>query len=157
MPAVVVALVVGLAGVDAHATNRELCVSVPGECEYSGPNAPVLAANVCWFRSTSSTRLLTGATCPTGGWPYFVKYGVVDTLTLEVTGFVPLEDACSRPGLCQPGSFAPPNTTTEVACCYGGVCWPIDATNCVGGELLFCDEGVTNEDGTISCFDTTNV
>jgi hypothetical protein len=34
-----------------------------------------------------------------------------------------------------------------------GVCWPIEGTNdCEGGEILWCDEGVSNEDGTVTCF-----
>lgn len=147
-------VVFGLAnGQEAHATTfRDLCSSVPGECEFTGPDAPVLAANVCWSRTTSQARLMTGATCPTGSWPYFVKYGVVDPLTQVVTGFVPLEDACSRPGLCQPSEFAPPNTTTAPLCCIGDLCWPLEGTNmCEGGELLFCADGVSNEDGTVTC------
>lgn len=154
LPALLLGAALGLADTDAHATNRELCSSVPGECEFSGPEAPVLAANVCWFRSTSTTKLMTGATCPTGASPYFVKYGLVDPLSQEVSGFVPLDYVCSRPGLCQPGGFAPPTLWEEPACCYGGVCYPFEGTNgCDGGELLLCLEGVTNEDGTITCFD----
>ena len=158
LPALVVALVLGLAGVDAHATNRDLCVSVPGECEYSGPNAPVLATTVCWFRSTSTTKLMTGATCPTGGWPYFVKYGVVDPLTLEVTGFVPLEDGCAVPGLCSPSFQAPESTWSAAMCCIDGTCWPHHTIGgCEGGELFYCSNGVTNEDGTVECFDDHEV
>ncbi len=151
------AVLLGLGSPDAHATTyRDLCGAVPDECEYSGPEAPVLAANVCWSRTTSQAQLMTGATCPTGSWPYFVKYGVVDPLTQVVTGLVPLEDACSRPGLCQPGSFAPPNTTAGAMCCIGDVCWPAEDL-CNGGELLFCAEGASNEDGTVTCFDENPV
>lgn len=148
-------VLLGLAGSqDAHATTyREMCTSVPDECEYSGPDAPVLASNVCWSRTTSQAVLMSGATCPSGSWPYFVKYGVVDPLTQVVTGLVPLDYVCSRPGLCTPGSFAPPNTTTEVACCIAGACWPIEEAFPCEGEVLLCLEGVTNEDGTITCFD----
>lgn len=156
-PALPLALVVVLAlagSHDAHAsTYRDLCSSVPGECEYTGPNAPVLAANVCWSRTTSTALLMSGATCPTGSWPYTVKYGVVDPLTATVTGFVPLDDACSRPGLCSPGYLAPPNTWTEPMCCTNGACWPLDAEQGCGGEILLCLNGVTNDDGTVECFD----
>ncbi len=140
---------------DAHATiYRDLCTSVPTECEYTGPDAPVLAENVCWSRSTSTATLMTGATCPTGSWPYAVKYGVVDPLSGIVTSFVPLDNACSRPGLCQPGNLAPPNTTTGAMCCVEGICWPLAGTNgCEGGELLLCLNGVSNDDGTVTCFD----
>jgi hypothetical protein len=140
----------------AHATTyREYCSSIPGECEFTGPtNAPVLAVNVCWSRSTSTARLMTGATCPTGSYPFFVKYGVVDPLTQIVTGLVPLDDACTRPGLCQPSYLAPPTTWSDGMCCIGDTCWPANGVDCEG-ELLFCANGVTNEDGTVECFDDT--
>ncbi|MFV8754618.1 hypothetical protein ACNOYE_29060 [Nannocystaceae bacterium ST9] len=139
----------------AHATTyRDLCGAVPGQCEYTGPDAPLLAANVCWSRSTSISTLMLGATCPTGSWPYTVEYGVVDPLSLVVTGFQPLDDACSRPGLCSSAYLAPPTTWSAAMCCSGGVCWPAEGTNaCEGAELLFCANGVTNEDGTVECFD----
>jgi hypothetical protein len=154
LPGLVVALVVGLAGVDAHAT-QDLCSSVPTACEYTGPTAPVLAVNVCWFRSTSTTKLMTGATCPTGSASYFVKYGLVDPLSQVVTGFVPLPDACSRPGLCSPGYLAPPNAgwTSASMCCVDGVCWPHVAAAPCDGEIIYCSNGVSNDDGTVECFD----
>lgn len=137
-------------------TYPDLCGSVPSACEYSGPNAPVLAAAVCWSRLTKITTLMVGGACPTGSWPYFVKYGVVDPLNLHVSAFVPLEDACSRPGVCLPGSFAPENTTSAPMCCVGDQCWTIEEglgpVNCEG-EVLYCSEGVTNDDGTSTCFD----
>jgi hypothetical protein len=157
LPAFVVALVLGLAGVDAHAT-QDLCSSVPTACEYTGPTAPVLAVNVCWFRSTSTTKLMTGATCPTGSASYFVKYGIVDPLTGVVFGLVPLPDACSRPGLCSPGYLAPDNTWSAAAmCCIDGVCWPQVGPGGCEGEILICFEGVSNEDGTVECFDNSEV
>jgi hypothetical protein len=107
---------------------------------------------VCWANTTSTATLMTGATCPTGSWPYFVKYGVVEPLTLMVTAFLPLDDACSRPGLCQPKILAPSTTTVAPICCFGGTCYPSDG-DCYGGELFMCFNGVTNEDGTITCFD----
>ena len=156
-PAITLAFVLalGLGSRDALATNyRDLCSSVPSACEYTGPNAPVLAVDVCWSRATSTSTLMTGATCPTGSWPYSVKYGLVDPLSLVVTGFVPLEDACSRPGLCSPGYLAPPNTWTAAAmCCIDGTCWPQVGLGGCAGEILICFEGVSNDDGTVECFD----
>jgi hypothetical protein len=140
----------------AHAEYRDFCSSVRSECEYTGPNAPVLAANVCWSKSTSTATLMTGATCPTGSWPYFVKYGLVDVLSHQVTAFIPLDDACSRPDVCQPGELAPPNTTTQAICCPGA-CWPAEAAECEGADIFFCNFGASNEDGTVSCFDEENV
>lgn len=151
------ALVVGLGLFDtpaAMATNyRDLCGSVPSACEYTGPDAPLLAAAVCWERSTSTARLMTGGACPTGSWPYFAKHGVVEPLTLTVAAFQPLDDACARPGLCQPAIMAPSTTTGGVICCFGDVCYPAEGEDCYGGELFFCFDGVSNEDGTVTCFE----
>lgn len=159
-PALTLAFVVslGLASSEAHATTyRDLCSSVPSECEYTGPDAPVLVANVCWDRASGITRLMSGV-CPTGSYPYTVKYGLVDPLTLIVTAFVPLDDACSRPGLCSPGYLAPENTWSAAAmCCIDGTCWPHTNLAPCGGDILICLEGVTNEDGTVECFDDQNV
>ncbi len=155
-PAITLAFVLalGLGSQDAHATNyRDLCSSVPSACEYSGPSAPVLAVDVCWSRATSTSTLMTGATCPTGSWPYAVKYGLVDPLSLVVTGFVPLEDACSRPGLCSPGYLAPVGTWSEAMCCIDGNCWPHHTIGGCEGELFYCSNGATNDDGTVECFD----
>ena len=156
-PAITLAfvLVLGLGSQDAHATNyRDLCSSVPSACEYTGPNAPVLAVDVCWSRATSTATLMTGATCPTGSWPYSVKYGLVDPLSLVVTGFIPLDDACSRPGLCSPGYLAPGSTWTSAAmCCINGTCWPQVGYDGCSGQILFCANGVSNDDGTVECFD----
>jgi hypothetical protein len=141
-----------LAHQTARAEHRDFCGSVPSECEYTGPWAPVLAANVCWSRTTSTATLMTGATCPTGSWPYFVKYGLVDALSLHVSAFIPLDDACSRPNICQPGALAPPNTTEEPICCPGD-CWPAESAQCAGQELYMCVYGASNDDGTVTCFD----
>ncbi|MFV8749498.1 hypothetical protein ACNOYE_02980 [Nannocystaceae bacterium ST9] len=155
LSALAFALASGLLGspVADATTYRDLCAAVPSACEYTGPDAPVLAAVVCWSRSTSTTTLMTGAACPVGSWPYFAKYGVVEPLGLQVAAFLPLDDACSRPGLCVPGSFAPPNTTSDIMCCIGGTCWPHEGFSGCEGELLFCAYGASNEDGTVTCFD----
>ena len=155
MSVLVLVVAAGLIGSpDVHATNyRDLCGAVPSACSYTGPDAPVLAAAVCWNGSTSTARLMTGASCPTGSWPYFVKYGVVDPMLAIVTAYVPLDDACSRPGLCQPGILAPSTTTVAPICCFGGTCYPDDG-DCYGGELLLCAYGASNEDGTVTCFES---
>jgi hypothetical protein len=150
----VLVVALGLAGFDAHAFN-DLCSNAPAACEYTGPNPPVLAANVCWSRTLSTARLMTGSTCPSGSWPYSVKYGVVAPTGI-VTGFVPLDDACDRPGLCSPGYLAPPSTWSDAICCADGVCWPNEGGTCEG-DFLFCHNGVTNEDGTVECFDDQDV
>lgn len=139
-------------------TYQDLCTAVPRECEYTGPVAPVLATSVCWNRTTGVTRLMTNGTCPSGSYPFSIKYGIVDPFTAEVLGLIPVPDACSRPGICSPGYLAPDNTWSAAAmCCIDGVCWPQVGIGGCDGEVLICFEGVTNEDGTVECFDDTPV
>ncbi len=142
---------------DAHAAG-DLCSSIPYACDYSTFDVPVLAAEVCWYRATATARLKLGTACPAGSWSYSVKYGVVDPFSLVVSAFVPLENACDVPGLCTGVDFAPAGTTSGAMCCIDGTCYPhYYVGGCEGGELFFCEEGVTNEDGTVECFDDTNV
>lgn len=131
---------------------RELCTSVPSMCDYAGPNAPLLQANVC-FGSAIGVRLMSG-TCPSGSWAYFVKYGeVVDPITNRVAAYMPLDDACSKPGLCVDGP--PPAGAQEYPmCCTGTGGNEVCSDNMLcGGTLWWCLDGVCNEDGTITCFE----
>jgi hypothetical protein len=149
---IIIGAVLALLPTDANATYRDFCASVPSACVYTGPDAPVLAAVVCWSKSTSTATITSDGQCPTGTYGYFAKYGDVEPLTGQVQGYVPLDDACSHPGVCQPGYLAPANTTSASMCCPGD-CWPAESQQCVGQNLLFCADGVSNEDGTVTCFD----
>src|SRR5690606_30825239 len=79
-----------LSPASADAEYRYLCTSVPSGCDYSSPDAPVLAANVCWGRMIGVRLMPTTGTCPSGSWPYYVKYGeVVNPITNEVAAYMP--------------------------------------------------------------------
>jgi hypothetical protein len=140
------------ASVDAQ--YRELCTSVPSQCTHTGPDAPQLQANVC-FGSTIGIRLMSGGSCPSGSWPYYVSHGeVVDPITNQVAAYIPLDDACARPGICVQGP--PPAGAQEYPMCCtkgsSGVETCSDDMLC-GGTLWWCVDGVCNEDGTITCFE----
>lgn len=140
---------------DADAQYRYLCTSVPSACTYTGPDAPMLEANVC-YGSAIGIRLMSGGSCPTGSWPYYVEAGeLVDPTTNEVAAYIPLDDACSRPGLCVEGP-PPPGAQEDAICCNADyVCTPA-AGACGAGEIgYFCHDGVSNDDGTVTCFDAT--
>lgn len=140
----------------SSAENRDLCTSIPRACVYTGPLAPLLRADVCW---NGSTAQLKGAQpCPTGAWPYAVSYGDIDPLSGVVHGYVPLDDACSHPGICELG-VTPLVTTTEAICCDNdGNCVPIsEDPKCGAGTTLLCDDGVSNDDGTVTCFEGNEV
>jgi hypothetical protein len=141
---------------DATAS-RPLCTSVPAACEYTGPDAPWFGGEVCWSRTTGVHAKGTGE-CPSGQWPYHLDYGeIVDPITSEVAGYVPLDWACSHQGLCEPG-YAPPgeDSLAMVLCCDWGICTAFSADfDCdgPGSQLLYCYDGVCNDDGTITCFE----
>ena len=141
------------APVGADASYRDLGTSSPGACEYTGPDAPTLAAEVC--HGTAGTWL-RGEVCPAGTWAYFVRYGeVIDPMTNVVAAYIPLDNACASPGLCVD---APPPAEAQPypMCCTvntsgaGSTC--VSGADC-GGTLWFCFDGVSNEDGTVTCFD----
>jgi hypothetical protein len=152
----IIALALALVPVTAFAEYRYLCTSVPGSCEYAPPTAPVLGVDVCYMRSTRTVRLKGSAPCPTGSSPYYLKHGeVVDPTNGSVVAYSPLDDACDA-GLCL--EYAPHTGGTEngMCCENGGPCWPIGG--CEGGGVLYwCNDGVTNQDGSIDCFDADEI
>ena len=139
----------------AGAQYRYLCTSVPAACTYTGPDAPYLKADAC-YGSATGIRLMSGGACPTGSWPYFVDAGeVVDPITGEVAAYIPLDDACERPGLCVEGP-PPPGTQEEPICCdQDYVCTSASGPCGAGYSVWFCHDGVSNDDGTVTCFDAT--
>lgn len=146
-------LALALASTSARAEYRDLCSSVPAACEYSGPDAPTLAAAVCW--STEVGAVLKGETdCPPGSWAYFARHGeILDPLSGAVQAYVPLDDACDH-GVCVQGP--PPDGGHEQAiCCEWGLCVPLEQVPCNSeySTILFCIDGVTNADGTVTCFE----
>lgn len=132
---------------------RYLCTSTRRVCEYTGPDAPYLNADVC-YGSASGVVLKGIKPCPTGTWPYHVEHGeVVDPITNTVAAYVPLDDACSQPGLCIDGP-PPAGAQEHPMCCTSDsqgneTCY--DGASC-GGTLWWCADGVCNDDGTITCF-----
>lgn len=134
----------------AQAEYRDLCDSAR-VCEYTGPNAPLLDMDVCL--DLSGQVMLKGSTaCSAGSVPFHARYGeVYDAVLGLVVAYTPLADACTVPGLCEtvPGDFAGDMEEEEAICCIGSICWP--GSDC-GGTLLWCHDGVSNEDGTVTCF-----
>jgi hypothetical protein len=146
----------------AAAEERELCLSAPSACTPAlDTTAPLLGASVCYSAATGAT--LKGASaCPTGTWAYHVAYGEVsDPLTNLVAPYLPLENACNDPLRCVDGP-PPPDAQEFPICCTspnntsGGdeTCVNWDGTAC-GGTIWFCVDGVSNDDGTVTCFTQT--
>lgn len=147
-------LLVFFSPASADAEYRDLCISVAGACEWSGPDAPKFDGDVCW----DSTGLLTAkgtADCQSGSWPYFLAYGeVIDPLTGEVQAYAPLDDACTASSVCVEGP-PPPGAQAEPICCEWGVCVPLDEVPCNSSTSVayMCSDGVTNQDGSVTCFE----
>jgi hypothetical protein len=137
----------------ASASYRDLCTSNPGACQYSGPAAPALAADVC--HGPAGTWLM-GQACPTGTWPYFLRYGeLLDPITNELAAYIPLDDACDNPGLCLDAP-PPPDAQPYPMCCTGtmsgGDSTCVSGTHNCPGTVWYCHDGVSNDDGTVTCF-----
>ena len=150
-------LVLGLvlSPVSADAEYRYLCTSIPSACEYTSPNVPMLDASVCWGRMTGVRLMPTTGVCPAESWPYQVTHGeVVDPVTNEVAVYVPLDDRCDMPGACV--KYAPHDGgwETPICCNSADECYP--GSFC-GGVLFWCFDGVSNDDGTVTCFEGQEV
>lgn len=132
---------------------RNLCTSAASYCTPTGPDAPQLHADVCLSR-TGAVTLKGTAPCASDTWPYYIDHGeVVDPTTGQVQPYLPLDDACGQAGMCDKGP--PPGDSQELPmCCYvdelgDQVC--VYGANC-GGTVWFCYDGVSNPDGTVTCF-----
>jgi hypothetical protein len=158
VPALIVGLTLGPAEADAT-QYRYLCTSIPAACTYTGPNAPTLGAEVC-YGSASGIVLKGTAPCPSGTWAYYVDYGeIVDPVANTVAAHVPLDNACDQPGLCVDGP-PPPGAQPFPMCCTGNMSGGsqtcVSGASC-GGTVYYCQDGVCNADGTITCFSAVEV
>ncbi|PRP99354.1 hypothetical protein [Enhygromyxa salina] len=148
-----VASVASLPSSASASTHRNLCMSAPTHCTPTGTQVPRLDASVCLSRSGELTIRGT-APCPADAWPYYLEHGeVVDPTTGQVNAYLPLDDACSQAGMCEKGP--PPDGTLEFPmCCYvnqGGEQVCVNGFSCAG-TIWYCYDGVSNDDGTVTCF-----
>jgi hypothetical protein len=157
-------LALGLALIPASlqaSSYRDLCLSAPGACEsILDTLAPPLNAVVC-YSSKGSITLKGASECPSGSWAYYLESGeVTDPLTNTVAAYLPLESACNKPDLCLDGP-PPPDAQEMPICCTSPsgtsgsgdeTCVNWDGGTC-DGSIWFCIDGVTNNDGTVTCFD----
>lgn len=128
----------------AHGTGlayTSFCDTYPSECEFEGPDAPVLQADVCW---NGSVLALKSGNCPTGYSPYYVQYGEVD-VTGAVTAYISLPDACQM-GYCTEPPDPVPETVEGDLCCYSstGTTWCVqDVLNCTM-DIVWCKHHYTD-------------
>ena len=128
-------------------------------CQWTGPGVPVLDREVCCVLDEDSAAC--GLPDATGGCSFGVKryctYGAITSVGV-VTCYQPFPDAC-RAGFCvERPEIPPPTMESGLLCCNsGGACFSINhkqIEDCEAtGTLTWCSDGVTDQDGTVICFD----
>jgi hypothetical protein len=128
-------------------------------CEWTGPEAPIWDADVCCTIDDDGAHCsqpLTSGRCETG-LKMYCEYGAA-LGDGGVICYQPFPSMCDA-GLCVEAPDSPPPTQAGLACCSdGGPCYPLaddDILDCIdgGGYGIFCHDGMSNTDGTITCYD----
>jgi hypothetical protein len=129
-------------------------------CEWAGPDAPVLNANVCCTVDGDIANCVlpdSNDRCSSGSKAY-CEFGEV-TSAGAVVCYQPFPSICDF-GYC--GDVLPPNggPVEDAFCCFSdGSCFEVETyedlkTCAVSGVYSgFCKNGVQNDDGTVECFD----
>ena len=121
----------------------------PVFCEPHPDGAPRFDGVVC----------CDGGSCkpaPASGCPAELDAYVCELGQLRADGYVScyfeVPDYCDV-FPCAPGFNTWPQAS--VMCCYEGICWSIDddANDCEIMDIYWCNDGVTNQDGTVTCLD----
>ncbi|NJK32404.1 MAG: hypothetical protein HC927_08335 [Deltaproteobacteria bacterium] len=113
----------------------------------------MLQAQVCFSATTGA--ILKGSSCPKDARPYYVEHGeIVDPMTGSVAAYIPLDNACTVPGVCvAPPEGHVPGPEYPICCDDDEKCTNWDGGACAG-TLYFCVDWVCNEDGTVTCFES---
>jgi hypothetical protein len=126
-------------------------------CKWTGPDAPVWNANVCCTfdaDGAACTRTNSRGSCSTGK-RHYCEHGEAVTGG-GVVCYQPLPSMCGA-GLCVEAPPIIPEaqmSSTYIACC-DGPCHLIDVEaifDCEG-EILACNYGMSNADGSVECWD----
>ena len=126
-------------------------------CTWTGPDAPVLDAEVCCNieADTASCWLPNReGNCKMGS-KWYCEHG--EELASGVVCYRPYPDACEL-GYCVQTPTLPPEVQEDLLCCNPGACQgiaPADMMDCegLGGTITWCHDGMSNVDGTVTCFD----
>jgi hypothetical protein len=136
-------------------TPSELCDLVypdtgrPIWCEAHPDGAPRFDNTVCCDASGCVAAQRSG--CAKGRTPYHCDLGEV-WVGGVVSCYFEVPQYCDV-FPCAPGFQTWPQANEM--CCHAGECWNTDpfANDCEIDDIYWCDDGVTNEDGTVTCFD----
>jgi hypothetical protein len=118
-------------------------------CEAHRDGAPRWDAAVC-CNDTGCEASVRGS-CLKDRKSYYCELGEVRA-DGKVSCYFEVPDYCDV-FPCAPGFQTWPQANSM--CCYEGVCWNIfgDNLDCEVQDIYWCDDGVTNQDGTVTCFD----
>lgn len=129
-------------------------------CEWTGPDAPRLDAEVCCDIDGDDAQCDLPddiGRCATGSDRYSCEFG--EATADGVTCYQPFPDACDF-GFCLEYVGEPPVEAkgAELLCCTSQGCETITVDVSVacsesGGYLVACSGGATNEDGTVDCLE----
>ena len=129
--------------------------TLPRHCEWTGPDAPTLEANVCCSIAADDSVQCQLANlrgyCSSGA-RMWCERGEVDSATGVVTCMQVFPDACDGGFCVQAPPQAPQEDAPQLLCCGAGGCVPIGwGENCEGSYAM-CSWGMTMADGTVECF-----
>jgi hypothetical protein len=123
----------------------------PALCDPIGEHiAPAWHDLVCCDASTCTPFGPRG--CGKSTLPYFCEYAELDASN-QVTCLFTVPQYCDVfpcPPAADPEYQAP--AQAQPICCYEEGCYAVDGDPC-GGIIYWCDDGSTNEDGTVTCHD----
>jgi hypothetical protein len=125
-------------------------------CAWTGPDAPIWDADVCCTIDDDGAACSRASSkrCPSGTKRWYCEHGVADALG-GVTCYQPFPSACEA-GFCVEAPEVPPvaQMADFILCCAGGACQYVtsDAAWDCQGELLACNFGQQNGDGTVDCW-----
>lgn len=126
-------------------------------CKWTGPDAPVFAGEVCCTVDEDGAACSLPSSegrCWTGS-KWYCEHAVVDSAG-GVVCYQPFPSACGA-GHCVSAPELPPDAQASLICCNGGACVPLalgEQWDCedFGGTVLACHYGVSNTDGTVTCY-----
>lgn len=141
-------------GADGAPLHDSSGVTLARYCQWTGPDAPVLASEICCeLDATGAACLLPDdrGRCSSGE-RYWCDFGEANSFG-GVICYQPLPDACEAGYCVAPPAVPPVGEPFESMCCFPGGCFPIEFGDDCEGEYVACSWGMSNADGTVECFD----
>lgn len=134
---------------------RDVCdivdrrTGTPTICKPYKQGAPVFDANVCCAGSTCFPS--TSGQCQSGESLCYCGLGEQKP-TGEVVCYFEVPNYCDVHPC---GTSVTPAPQEGSICCNEGICWEdqTGSNNCEVDDIYWCSNGVSNPDGTITCFD----